>query len=124
MWRRGPTPSTRGRSRAWGPAVPLARRPGSSVLKGVCWSSRWSRVRTTLDQLGITLNAGLVVRVRGEVQLYKPRGDISFILSEFDTDALLGKLAAERARVIKALTDEGLLDANRSLAIPPVPLRI
>jgi len=97
---------------------------GSPVLKVVCWSSRWSRVRTTLDQLGITLNAGLVVRVRGEVQLYKPRGDISFILSEFDTDALLGKLAAERARVIKALTDEGLLDANRSLAIPPVPLRI
>jgi exodeoxyribonuclease VII large subunit len=65
-----------------------------------------------------------VVRVRGEVQLYKPRGDISFILSEFDTDALLGKLAAERARVIKALTDEGLLDRNRSLPIPAVPLRV
>ncbi len=97
---------------------------GSPVLKVVCWSSRWSRVRTTLDQLGITLNAGLVVRVRGEVQLYKPRGDISFILSEFDTDALLGKLAAERARVIKALTDEGLLDRNRSLPIAPVALRI
>jgi exodeoxyribonuclease VII large subunit len=94
------------------------------VLKVVCWSSRWSRVRTTLDQLGITLDAGLVVRVRGEVQLYKPRGDISFILSEFDTDALLGKLAAERARVIKALTDEGLLDRNRSLPIPAVPLKI
>ena len=97
---------------------------GSPVLKVVCWSSRWSRVRTTLDQLGITLDAGLVVRVRGEVQLYKPRGDISFILSEFDTDALLGKLAAERARVIKALTDEGLLDHNRSLPIPAVPLKI
>lgn len=97
---------------------------GSPVLKVVCWSSRWSRVRTTLDQLGITLEAGLVVRVRGEVQLYKPRGDISFILSEFDTDALLGKLAAERARVIKALTDEGLLDRNRSLPIPAVPLRV
>jgi exodeoxyribonuclease VII large subunit len=97
---------------------------GSPVLKVVCWSSRWSRVRTTLDQLGITLDAGLVVRVRGEVQLYKPRGDISFILSEFDTDALLGKLAAERARVIKALTDEGLLDRNRSQPIPAVPLRV
>jgi exodeoxyribonuclease VII large subunit len=97
---------------------------GSPVLKVVCWSSRWSRVRTTLDQLGITLDAGLVVRVRGEVQLYKPRGDISFILSEFDTDALLGKLAAERARVIKALTDEGLLDHNRSLPVPAVPLKV
>jgi exodeoxyribonuclease VII large subunit len=94
------------------------------VLKVVCWSGRWSRVRTTLDQLGITLDVGLVVRVRGEVQLYKPRGDISFILSELDTDALLGKVAAERARLIKALVDEDLFDRNRRLPVPKLPLRI
>lgn len=101
-----------------------AQDTGSPVLKIVCWSGRWSRVRSSLDGLGITLDAGLVVRVRGEVQLYKPRGDISFILSELDTDALLGKVAAERARLIKALLDEGLFDANRRLPVPPVPLRI
>jgi exodeoxyribonuclease VII large subunit len=97
---------------------------GSPVLKVVCWSGRWSRVRSTLDQLGITLDAGLVVRVRGEVQLYKPRGDISFILSELDTEALLGKVAAERARLIKALVDEDLFDRNRRIAVPRLPLRI
>jgi len=97
---------------------------GTPVLKAVCWSSRWRAVRSTLDQLGITLDAGLVVRVRGEAQLYKPRGDISFILSELDTDALLGKVAAERARLIKALVDEGLFDRNRRLPVPRLPLRI
>ena len=60
----------------------------------------------------------MVVRVRGEVQLYKPRGEISFILSELDTDALLGKVAAERARLIKALVDEDLFDRNRRIAVP------
>ena len=94
------------------------------VLRVVCWSTRWSRVRATLDQLGITLDAGLVVRVRGEVQLYKPRGDISFILTELDTDALLGKVAAERARLIKALVDEGLFDRNRRISVPELPLRV
>jgi exodeoxyribonuclease VII large subunit len=94
------------------------------VLKVVCWSGRWSRVRATLDRLGIALDAGLVVRVRGEVQLYKPRGDISFILSELDTDALLGKVAAERARLIKALVDENLYDRNRRVPVPRLPLRI
>ncbi len=94
------------------------------VLKVVCWSSRWSRIRSTLDQLGITLDAGLMVRARGEVQLYKPRGDISFILSELDTDALLGKVAAERARLIKALVDENLYDRNRRIPVPRLPLRI
>lgn len=94
------------------------------VLKVVCWSSRWSRVRSLLDQLGIDLDAGLVVRVRGEVQLYKARGDISLILSELDTDALLGKVAAARARLVKALVDEGLFDRNRQLAVPRPPMRI
>jgi exodeoxyribonuclease VII large subunit len=101
-----------------------AQDTGSPVLKVVCWSGRWSRVRSTLDQLGITLDAGLVVRVRGEVQLYKPRGDISFILSELDTDALLGKVAAERARLVKALIDEGLFDQNRRIPVPRLPLRV
>jgi exodeoxyribonuclease VII large subunit len=97
---------------------------GTPVLKVVCWSSRWSRIRSSLDQLGIALDVGLVVRVKGEVQLYKPRGDISFILSELDTDALLGKVAAERARLIKALVDEELFDRNRRLSVSPLPLRI
>ena len=101
-----------------------AQDSGTPVLKVVCWSTRWCRVRSTLDQLGITLDTGLVVRVRGEVQLYKPRGDISFILSELDTDALLGKVAAERARLIKALVDENLFDRNRRLAVPRLPLRV
>ena len=52
--------------------------------------------------MGISLDAGMVVRVRGEVQFYKARGTVDFILSELDTDALLGKVAAERARLIKA----------------------
>ena len=94
------------------------------MLKVVCWSSQWSRVRATLDQLGIVLDAGLVVRVKGAVQLYKPRGDISFILSELDTDALLGKVAAERARLIKALVDEGLFDRNRRIPAPRLPLTL
>jgi exodeoxyribonuclease VII large subunit len=101
-----------------------AQDSGTPVLKVVCWSSRWNRVRSTLDQLGIALDAGLVVRVRGEVQLYKPRGDISFILSELDTDALLGKVAAERARLVKALVDEDLFDRNRRIPVPRPPLRI
>ncbi|MGA8726396.1 MAG: exodeoxyribonuclease VII large subunit [Acidimicrobiales bacterium] len=104
------------------PAV--AHDNSTPVLKVVCWSSRWRIVRAELNNLGISLDAGLVVRVRGKVQLYKPRGDISFILSDLDTDALLGKVAAARARLVKALVDEGLFERNRRLPVPVVPLRI
>jgi exodeoxyribonuclease VII large subunit len=91
------------------------------VLKAVCWSSRWARIRTNLDRLGVAFDAGLVVRVRGEVQLYRPRGEISFIVSDLDSDALLGKVAAERARVVKSLVDAGLYDRNRRIPVPSVP---
>ncbi len=91
------------------------------VLKAVCWSTQWARIRTNLDQLGIVFDAGLVVRIRGEVQLYRPRGEISFIVSELDTDALLGKVAAERARLVKSLVDTDLYDRNRRVLVPAVP---
>ncbi len=94
------------------------------TLNVKCWATRWRSVRATLDGLGIVLDAGMEVRVRGEVQFYKSRGTVDFILSELDTDALLGKVAAERARLIKALVDEHLFDRQRRLPVSPVPLRV
>lgn len=94
------------------------------VVKVVCWARRWAPIRAGLTRLGILLEAGMVVRLRGAVQLYEPRGEISFVLSDLDTDALVGKVAAERARVIQALVGEGLFDRNRQLPVPDVPLRI
>jgi len=101
-----------------------AQDSGAPTLNVKCWSGQWRRVRTTLDQLGIALEAGMVVRVRGEVQFYKARGSVDFILAELDTDALMGKVAAERARLVKALLDEGLFDRNRRLSVPHPPLRV
>ncbi len=101
-----------------------AQDSGAPTLNVKCWSTRWRSVRTTLDSLGITLDAGMVVRARGKVEFYKARGSVDFILSELDTDALLGKVAAERARLIKALVDEGLFDRQRRLQVAALPLRV
>ncbi len=101
-----------------------ARDSGAPTLNVKCWATTWRSVRDTLDRLGIVLDAGMVVRARGEVQFYKARGTVDFILSALDTDALLGKVAAERARLIKALVDEDLFDRNRRVPVPHLPLRI
>jgi exodeoxyribonuclease VII large subunit len=101
-----------------------ARDTGAPTLNIKCWATQWRSVRSTLERLGITLDTGMVVRARGEVQFYKARGTVDFILRELDTDALLGKVAAERARLIKALVDENLFDRQRRLPTAVVPLRI
>jgi exodeoxyribonuclease VII large subunit len=97
---------------------------GAPQLSVKCWANRWRTVRSTLDRLGITLDAGMVVRARGEVEFYKVRGTVDFKLSELDTDALMGKVAAERARLIQALVDENLFDRQRRLRVAALALRV
>jgi exodeoxyribonuclease VII large subunit len=98
--------------------------PGAPTLGAKCWAGTWRSVRMSLDRLGISLEAGMVVRVRGEVGFYKARGSIDFVVRELDTEALLGRVAAERARLVRALVDEDLYDRQRRLRIPTLPLRV
>ena len=97
---------------------------GAPILSVKCWANRWRTVRSTLERLGITLDAGMIIRARGEVEFYKGRGSVDFKLSEVDTDALMGKVAAERARLIAALIEENLFDRQRRMRVPVLPLRV
>jgi exodeoxyribonuclease VII large subunit len=98
--------------------------PGAPTLSAKCWAGTWRSIRVALERLGITLEAGMVVRVRGEVSLYKARGSVDFVVRELDTEALLGRVAAERARLVRALVDEDLYDRQRRLPVPALPLRV
>lgn len=96
----------------------------SPVLRVKCWRTTWNSLRTTLDRQGIRLEPGMVVVLRGSLDFYRPRAELSFILAEIDVTALLGRLAAQRAALVRSLKAQGLLDANRRIAMVPVPQRI
>ena len=98
--------------------------PGAPTLGAKCWAGTWRSIRVSLDQLGIALEVGMVVRVRGDVGFYKARGSIDFVVRELDTEALLGRVAAERARLVRSLVDEDLYDRQRRLRIAKLPLRV
>jgi len=97
---------------------------GAPKLNAKCWAGTWRGVKASLDKLGIALEVGMVVRARGKVELYKARGSVDFILRELDTEALMGRVAAERARLVQALVDEDLYDRQRRLRTPALPLRV
>ena len=99
-----------------------ARAP--SVLSVKCWQRTWAPLKRELAASGLALAPGMTVMIRGQVDLYKPRGSLSLVLSELDVTALLGRVAKERQDLIDALVSGGLLDAQRRLSIPLVPLRI
>jgi exodeoxyribonuclease VII large subunit len=103
---------------------PDDRSPRPAVLGGKCWKTQWGAISRQLAAAGVTLAAGMRIRVRGTVDLYRPQGKFGFVISELDVTALLGAMALARAEVIATLRREGLLAKNAALPVPALPLRI
>jgi len=104
------------------PDAPRGR--DTKVLKVNCWQRTWAPMKAALAGQGIVLEPGTVVTLRGRVEFYAPRAQVNFIAVDVDVDALLGRLAARRAALLKTLETEGLLRRNGSRLVPPLSLRI
>jgi exodeoxyribonuclease VII large subunit len=113
---------------AEGDGAPVRRslegRRWTPVLNAVCWASTWSRVGRELEEAGVAIREGLVVRLRGTVGVFPGNGQLRLVVSSVDVASLLGRLAAARRALLEALEREGLLLRNRELAVPLVPLRV
>jgi len=105
--------------------APTSRaRGGVPVLNVKCWRSSWTPLRHALSKQGIELAEGMVVVLRGTLDLYRAKGEVSLILVEVDVTALLGRMAAQRAQLLRALESEGLLGRNRALRVPDLSMHV
>src|SRR3984885_1399033 len=99
-------------------------RGGVPTLNVKCWRSSWAPLRHGLAKEGIELAEGMIVVLRGSLDLYRAKGEISLVLAEIDVTAILGRMAAERAALLRKLETEGLLRANAALPVPDVTMHI
>ncbi len=67
---------------------------------------------------------GIEVRIQGRLRWWAPRGVLQLRMHGIDPAFTLGRLQADRDRILAALAAEGLLDANGRHALPLVPLRV
>ena len=72
----------------------------------------------------IRMADGVEVRIRGRLRWYSPRGTAQLRMNAIDPAFTLGRLQADRERLLAALAAEGLLDANAARPVPLVPLRV
>ncbi len=72
----------------------------------------------------VRVNDGVEVRIRGRLEFYAPTGRVSFRMTLIDPEYTLGRLAADRDRLMRALAAEGLLRRQSLLPMPVAPLRI
>ncbi len=89
-----------------------------------CWNRDWPTIAAELDSVGLELAVGLTVRVRGRLDVWEAASRLRLSMTALDVDALVGGIAAARRKLLKRLGEEGLLDANKRLGVPLVPMRI
>lgn len=98
------------------------RGPTATIAVSLFRTNRLRVERDLREWPGFDLADGLEVRIRGRVQY--SYGRVQVVMSAVDPVHTLGRLAAARDRVLRALATDGLLEANRRLALPVAPLRL
>lgn len=73
---------------------------------------------------GVVISDGVEVRICGRVDYYPKTGRLQFKMTGIDPVFTVGKLAADRDRVLRVLAEEGILRANAAHDVPLVPLRV
>ncbi|MBV6510448.1 MAG: Exodeoxyribonuclease 7 large subunit [Acidimicrobiales bacterium] len=100
------------------------RTPDAAIPVALFDSSR-RRINAQLRKTGgVRMTDGIRIRVRGTIEYYGPQGRVQLRMSGIDPEFTVGRLAAERERLLRSLAGEGLLRANASVPTPLVPLRV
>lgn len=94
------------------------------VLSAVIWKGEFLRLRPVLERAGERLADGLRIRCRVSVDFYPPGGRLQVQIREIDPTFTLGDLAQRRQETLQALTAAGLIERNRALPLPDLPLSI
>jgi exodeoxyribonuclease VII large subunit len=83
------------------------------------------KVRRALAEVpGASLGDDVEVRIRGRVGVHPPTGQYQLVMTGIDPVFTVGRLAANREQVLRALSAEGVLGVNGALDLAPAPLRV
>lgn len=107
------------------PGADLSR-PAIATLPVVLFDKARRRVNTQLRDAGgaVRMENGTEVRIGGRLDFWSPRGRLQLLMSDIDPAFTLGRLAADRERLLRLLDAEGLLRRQQQLPFPVVPLRL
>ncbi|MGD2114514.1 MAG: exodeoxyribonuclease VII large subunit [Acidobacteriota bacterium] len=90
----------------------------------VLWRSDHQRVQRLLSRTDQRIDEGLQMRVRGGVDFYPPAGRLQLIVREVDPLFTMGLLAQRRQETLEALAKAGLMERNKALPLPELPLTL
>ena len=86
--------------------------------------TRWRSLLASLGAARFDLNSGIEVRLKARADLFVKEGRYQLIVSEIDPAFTLGAIAKKREQTIQSLRALGLLDRNKGLDFPEIPLNV
>lgn len=99
--------------------------PPTAVLPVALFANARFRVNAILRKTNaIRMRDGVEIQIRGRVAYYPRQGRIQLLMSLIDPAFTLGQLEMARAELLAELASRDLIDANRRLPFPVVPLRV
>jgi len=93
-------------------------------LDAVIWNADFQRVKRMLAATDQRLADGVQIRCRGNLDFYGAGGRLQLTIREVDPAFTLGLLELRRRETLAALAAAGLMDRNRALELPELPLAL
>ncbi len=90
------------------------------------WANSRPKIETILQKAenAFSFKDDIEVKLLCKVDFYPPFGQVRLIAESIDPTYTLGKIAQDRQRLITLLKAKGILDKNKQLEMPRLPLNI
>jgi exodeoxyribonuclease VII large subunit len=95
-----------------------------AVLRVALFRTDRAVVNRALREAGLRLADGMELRIRGRVDFYAPQGRVQLVMNGVDPVFTVGRMAADRDRLLRMLAEEGVLRTNGALPLAELPLRV
>lgn len=106
--------------------IEKSERNGATVARAraVIWANRYLLLKESFERgTGQHLQAGMKVMVLVQITMHEAYG-YSLTIQDIEPNYTVGEMQRRRQAIIRQLTDEGMIDVNRSLPLPRLIRRI
>lgn len=97
-----------------------------ATISAMIWGDDRTAIEIKMETVasGLVLKDGLQIKAKCFVDFYPPQGKIQVRVTDIEPEYTVGKMALERKLILEKLRKTGLIDKNKKLDIPPVPLNV
>lgn len=97
-----------------------------AAISAMIWGTDRMKIDSKMESAisGLTIKDGLQIKVKCFVDFYPPQGRIQIRITDIEPEYTVGKMALDRKLLLEKLKKTGLLEKNKRIEIPTIPLNV